>query len=91
MSFYVTLPSREGFSYSNQGTEYRTTLQQPIVLKEDDWYVAMVNFQYVGQKWGALSLAERSMEYSYVGPNFINYVVTCKTWPKMMYTFVLII
>ena len=82
MSFYVTLPSKEGFSYSNLGTEYRTTLPHPIVLKEDDWHVAMVNMQYVGQKWGKLSLAERTMEYSYVGPETIDYVVTCETWPK---------
>ena len=78
----LRLPSKEGFSYSNLGTEYRTTLPQPIVLKEDDWHVAMVNFQYVGQKWGSLSLAERTMEYSYVGAETIDYVVTCETWPK---------
>ena len=65
-SFYVTLPSTS--IKDSGGAEYRTMLQHELILPEDDWHVALSNFQYIGQKWGSLTFNEHIIGIQYFGP-----------------------
>jgi len=83
MSFYVTLPSSASTrSEYSSGTEYRTYLQKELILPENDWYVALVSFHYTGQKWGTLSVAERSFAYMRKELQYCNFVLTIQMMEK---------
>ena len=49
MDFYLTLPSNGGgleFNPTNSNTAYKIRLPHRILLKEDDWEVAMVSISF---------------------------------------------
>ena len=61
MSFYVTLPSSasKNIYTSNFGGSFRTALSRSLELH--DYEVALVSFQYYGQKWGSLNDVDRKI------------------------------
>ena len=82
-SFYITLSSAASNDIykENKPTCFRTVLPYDLHLHHNDYEVALLSFQYYGQKWGALSQDERTFTLKHFVLPTYDYVLT---WNMMM-------
>ena len=78
MDFYLTLPSNGGgqeFNATHSNTSYKIHLPHRILLKEDDWEVAMVS----------ISFPVRDHHKHHILSHFPHGTVVAKIGAKLMY------
>ena len=88
-SYHITLPSNASKDVytDNVPGSYRTVLPRPLLLTEGDWEVALVSFQYYGQKWGTIPKDQRIVKLRHKLPITKTFVLTWNVLLHQTYYF----